>query len=37
MYIPKEVIIYVLGYISCPISAYVYVKIKEYREKKRAR
>lgn len=37
MYIPKEVILILIGYILCPISAYVYVKIKEYREKKRDR
>jgi len=26
MYIPKEFIIFVLGYITCPITAYIYVK-----------
>ena len=35
MYIPKDVIIFILGYISCPITAYLYLRYKEYREKKK--
>lgn len=35
MYIPKEVIIFILGYIFCPITAYIYIKIKEYKEEKK--
>lgn len=34
MYIPKELIFLVIGYILCPITAYIYVKIKEHKEKK---
>ena len=35
MYIPKEILYIAVGYVLCPITAYVYVKIKEYREKKK--
>ena len=26
MYIPKELIAFILGYIFCPITAYIYIK-----------
>lgn len=35
MYIPKEVIIFALGYLTCPITAYLYLRYKEYKEKKK--
>ena len=35
MFIPKEVIIFILGYIFCPITAYLYIRIKEYRKKRK--
>lgn len=35
MYIPKEVIIFILGYVFCPITAYIYLDIKKYRESRK--
>lgn len=35
MYIPKEVIMFILGYIFCPITAYIYEEIVKYRERKK--
>lgn len=29
MYIPKEIIAFILGYITCPITAYIYFKLKK--------
>ena len=29
MYIPKEIILIAIGYILCPISAYIYVEVKK--------
>ena len=37
MYIPEPVIYIAIGYVLCPVTAYIYVKIKEYREKKNER
>lgn len=34
MFIPKEVIIFILGYITCPVTAYLWLKYKEHKEKK---
>lgn len=33
MYIPKDLIIFILGYLTCPITAYIYLKIKERKKK----
>lgn len=35
IYIPKEIIWIAIGYALCPISAYLYLKICEYYEKKK--
>lgn len=35
MYIPKELILIAIGYALCPITAYMYLKYKEYKEKKK--
>lgn len=35
MYIPEPVIYIAIGYALCPVTAYIYVRIKEYREKKK--
>lgn len=33
MYIPKELILILIGYFLCPITAYIYLKIKERKKK----
>ena len=35
MYIPKEIIFMVLGYVLCPITAYIYLEIKKHKESKK--
>ena len=35
MYIPEPVIYIAIGYVLCPVTAYIYVRIKEYRETKK--
>ena len=35
MYIPKELIAFILGYILCPITAYIYLEIKKYKESRK--
>lgn len=35
MYIPKEILWFIFGYIFCPITAYVYIKVDDNRKKKK--
>lgn len=35
MFVPKDVLLVIFGYILCPITAYLYILYKEYKEKKR--
>lgn len=35
MYIPKEIILILIGYILCPITAYIYLEIKKYKESRK--
>ena len=35
MYIPKEIILILIGYILCPITAYIYLEIKKNKESRK--
>ena len=35
MYIPKELILILIGYFLCPITAYIYLEIKKYKESRK--
>lgn len=35
MYIPKEIILILIGYILCPITAYIYLEIKKHKESRK--
>ena len=35
MYIPKEIIWFILGYICCPITAYIYIRVDDNKKRKK--
>lgn len=35
MYIPKELIWFIIGYICCPITAYIYIKVDDNKKRKK--